>query len=122
MSISSSRISRIIISAMTAVNVIALFLMIILIEDIIMQHQGGRMDAFNAILTRRSTRKYTSEVPAKDTIERILETGRYAPSGGNNQTTHFLVITDPEILSELAGLVRNAFAGMEIREIGRAHV
>lgn len=90
--------------------------MIILIEDIIMQHQGGRMDAFNAILTRRSTRKYTSEVPAKDTIERILEAGRYAPSGGNNQTTHFLVITDPEILSEMAGLVRNAFAGMEIRE------
>ncbi len=74
------------------------------------------MDAFEAILTRRSTRKFSSEIPGRDAIEKILEAGRYAPSGGNSQTTRFLVVTDPEILSGLADIVRKAFAAMEIRE------
>ena len=59
------------------------------------------MDAFEAILTRRSTRKYAAEVPEKELIEKVIEAGRYAPSGGNSQTTHFLVITDPEVLKDI---------------------
>jgi len=74
------------------------------------------MDAFEAILTRRSTRKYKPELPDHSVIEKVLEAGRYAPSGGNSQTTHFLVITKPEVLSELAWIVRTAFAKMEIQE------
>lgn len=71
------------------------------------------MDTFEAILTRRSTRKFSPELPDKTLIEKVLEAGRYAPSGGNNQTTHFLVITDPAVLTELARIVQNAFAEME---------
>ena len=74
------------------------------------------MDAIEAIMTRRSTRKFAAAVPERELIEKVIEAGRYAPSGGNSQTTHFLVITDPEILTELAGIVRTAFAKMEIRE------
>ena len=74
------------------------------------------MDALEAIMTRRSTRKYAAEVPEKELIEKVIEAGRYAPSGGNSQTTHFLVITDPEVLKELAWIVQTAFAKMEIRE------
>lgn len=74
------------------------------------------MDAFDAILTRRSTRKFKPELPDRFMIEKILEAGRYAPSGGNSQTTHFLVITKPEVLSELAWIVRTAFAKMEIQK------
>ena len=74
------------------------------------------MDAIEAIVTRRSTRKCAAAVPERELIEKVIEAGRYAPSGGNSQTTHFLVITDPEILTELAGIVRTAFAKMEIRE------
>lgn len=74
------------------------------------------MDAFEAMLTRRSTRKYAAEVPGRELIEKVIEAGRYAPSGGNSQTTHFLVITDPEALKELAWIVQTAFAKMEIRE------
>ena len=74
------------------------------------------MDALEAIMTRRSTRKYASEIPARETIEKILEAGRYAPSGGNSQTTRFLVITDPDKLSGLADIVQKAFAGMDIQE------
>ena len=74
------------------------------------------MDAIEAILTRRSTRKFSPDVPGRELIEKVIEAGRYAPSGGNSQTTHFLVITDAEILKELAWIVQTAFAKMEIRE------
>ena len=74
------------------------------------------MDTFEAIFTRRSTRKLSPELPPRELIEQILRAGRYAPSGSNSQTTHFLVITNKEVLDKLAELVRQAFAGMELRD------
>ncbi len=71
------------------------------------------MEALEAILTRRSTRKYKAELPPRDLIEKVIEAGRYAPSGSNSQTTHFIVFTDKEILDKLAVLVKNEFAAME---------
>ena len=74
------------------------------------------MDAMEAILSRRSTRAFADKLPETSLIEKVIEAGRYAPSGGNSQTTHILVITDPVVLAELARIVRAAFAKMEIRE------
>ena len=74
------------------------------------------MEALEAILTRRSTRKYTDAVPEKELIEKVLEAGRYAPSGSNSQSTHFIVITDKSVLAELTELVRKAFAGMDAND------
>ena len=71
------------------------------------------MEAFEAILTRRSTRKYTDVVPEKELIEKVIEAGRYAPSGHNNQTTHFMIFTDKTVLDELASLVQAEFAKMD---------
>lgn len=70
------------------------------------------MDTLNAILTRRSTRKFKEQKLEKEVLDKLLEAGRFAPSGGNSQTTHFLVITNREILNELEELVKNAFASM----------
>lgn len=69
-----------------------------------------------AIITRRSTRKYADRMPEKNLIEKVIEAGRHAPSGGNNQTTHLIVFTDKKMLRELADLVREAFSGMEVTE------
>ena len=74
------------------------------------------MDALQAIFTRRSTRQLSPKVPDKELIEKVIEAGRYAPSGGNNQTTHFIVIADGKILAELAELVQAEFAQMELSE------
>ncbi len=74
------------------------------------------MNVYEAIITRRSTRKYTDRQPAKELVEKIVEAGRHAPSGGNNQTTHFFVITDKEVLAELAVKAREAFSKMEVTE------
>ena len=53
-------------------------------------------------------------MPDKKAVEAIIDAGRHAPSGGNNQTTHFIVISDPAVLSELVVLVREAFAKMKV--------
>jgi len=45
-----------------------------------------------AILERRSIRKYTDEPVSRDQITAILEAGRWAPSGLNNQPWRLLVI------------------------------
>lgn len=74
------------------------------------------MDALEAILTRRSTRNYRQDAVEAEKIEKILEVARQAPSGGNNQTNHFLVIRNPEVLRKLALMAEEAFAGMEITE------
>lgn len=74
------------------------------------------MDALEAILTRRSTRNYRQNAVEAEKIEKILEAARQAPSGGNNQTNHFLVIRNPEVLRKLALMAEEAFAGMEITE------
>ena len=71
------------------------------------------MDALEAIFTRRSTRRMKPELPPRELIEKVVEAGRAAPSGSNSQTTHFIVITKPEILMELATLVQSEFANME---------
>ena len=74
------------------------------------------MNAIETILTRRSTRSYSSAPVEKEKLEKIIEAGRYAPSGGNNQTNHFIVVQNPEVLKKLAELAQNAFAKMEVIE------
>lgn len=72
------------------------------------------MDALQAVVTRRSTRKMRPEMPERPLVEQVIGAGRCAPSGGNSQTTHFIVITGKERLEELAELVQTQFAEMEI--------
>ncbi len=71
------------------------------------------MNAMETIFTRRSTRKMKLDLPPREWIEQIVEAGRAAPSGGNSQTTHLIVITDRAILDRLAAIVQAAFAEME---------
>ena len=74
------------------------------------------MEAVEAVLTRRSTRRYSKEMPDKALIEKVIEAGRYAPSGGNNQTTHFIIFSDKGMLNEMVELVCREFAEMEISD------
>ena len=71
------------------------------------------MEAIEAIMTRRSTRKYKAEMPGKDLIEKVIEAGRYAPSGSNSQNTHFIVFNEKHILTAMADLVKEEFSKME---------
>lgn len=71
------------------------------------------MEIMEAILTRRSTRKFQNRLVEEDKLETILRMGRHAPSGSNRQSTHFLVVRDPRVLDALAEMVEKEFAAME---------
>jgi nitroreductase len=81
-----------------------------------MKEIKGGQDMLEFIRSRRSTRAFAESPVDQDLTEMVLEAGRYAPSGGNSQTSHFLVIRDRQILDKLALLVREAFADMETTE------
>ncbi len=74
------------------------------------------MDTYEAIITRRSTRKYKPVPVEPEILQKIIEAGRYAPSGGNNQTNHFLVVQNKDVLKRLVSLAETAFAKMEVNE------
>lgn len=54
-----------------------------------------------AILTRRSIRKYTQEQVPEALVKDLLVAAMCAPSAQNQQPWQFVVINQPEILSEL---------------------
>lgn len=68
------------------------------------------------IKSRRSTRKFKNEMVPEELISQVVEAGRYAPSGGNSQSTHFIVIENREVLDKLANLAKTEFAKMEVTE------
>ena len=74
------------------------------------------MNTFENIMTRRSTRKYLDQSVSQELLEKIIETGRYAPSGGNSQCNHFLVVQNKQIIDHLVKMVEKTFSKMEINE------
>ena len=74
------------------------------------------MEALEAIMTRRSTRNYKPDPVEPEKIEKILEAGRQAPSGGNSQSCHLLVIQNRDVIRKLVEMTERAFAGMEADE------
>ncbi len=55
----------------------------------------------DAILARRSIRKYTDEPVSDEHIRAILEAAMSAPSGMNRKPWHFVAVTDREKLDRL---------------------
>ncbi len=52
------------------------------------------MEAFDAILTRRSIRKYKPVKVSDENVKKLLECGFAAPTARNKRPLHFLVIED----------------------------
>lgn len=57
-----------------------------------------------AIRHRRSIRSFEARQVSDEMVETILEAGRWAPSGLNNQPWRFAVIRDARLREELSGL------------------
>ncbi len=59
------------------------------------------MDALEAIRKRRSVREYTGEPIPREDLETIVDAGRLAASGHNNQPWDFVVVTEREMIEQL---------------------
>jgi nitroreductase len=55
-----------------------------------------------AIKSRRSIRKYLPEPLKEEELAAILEAGSYAPSAHNDQSWHFTVVRNKELLDEIS--------------------
>jgi nitroreductase len=60
------------------------------------------MDIQQAILTRRSIRKYTGEPVSEEQIKAVIRAGTYAPSAHNGQPWRFVVVRDAGMLEKIA--------------------
>ncbi|MEM0231261.1 MAG: nitroreductase family protein [Candidatus Woesearchaeota archaeon] len=60
------------------------------------------MDLFEAIIERRSIRKFTDEPVYWGDVVKIIEAGMHAPSSGNLQNWKFVIITEEEKKKQIA--------------------
>ncbi len=62
------------------------------------------MDAMEAILSRRSIRRYTAQAVADEVVTDLLKAAMSAPSAGNQQPWQFLVVNERRILDEIPSI------------------
>lgn len=71
------------------------------------------MDLYEGILTTRAIRRYTDEPVTRTEIEACLRAAQQAPSGGNAQPWHYVVVTDVERRRQVAEIYRAAYERWE---------
>ncbi len=59
------------------------------------------METIAAILSRRSIRRYTDAPVAPELVDELLDAAMHAPSAGNQQPWHFVVITERSLLDAI---------------------
>ncbi|MEM2972417.1 MAG: nitroreductase family protein [Candidatus Bathyarchaeia archaeon] len=65
------------------------------------------MDFFEVVEKRRSIRKFKPKPIPTENLKKILEAGRLAPSAGNRQPWHFIVVRNPETKRALSVAANN---------------
>jgi nitroreductase len=63
---------------------------------------GEFMETMNAIFSRRSIRKYLPKPVTYDLIENILKAGMNAPSAGDEQPWHFVILNEHSLLQKIS--------------------
>jgi nitroreductase len=66
-----------------------------------MNHISADMEALEAIMTRRSIRRYTGEQVSPEHERKLLEAAMAAPSAHNRQPWHFIVVRSRETLDRI---------------------
>jgi len=71
---------------------------------LLVQPDDHTMDTFTCIRTRREVREYLNKSIPDESLQRILEAGRLAPSSKNSQPWHFIVIRNKDTLRKISEL------------------
>ncbi len=61
-------------------------------------------ELYDALLNRRSVRSYNDKPVSKETIEKIVEAGKYAPTGMGRQSPIIIAVTNKEMRDKLSRL------------------
>jgi nitroreductase len=60
------------------------------------------MDLYEAVVKRRSVRKFKPDAVPIEIVNKILEAAIWAPSASNVQPWHFVVVTDVDVKAKIA--------------------
>jgi nitroreductase len=63
-------------------------------------------DILDVITTRKSIRRYKADPIPDETLDKVLEAARWAPTGENYQPWRLIVIKDPETKNKIGDLAR----------------
>lgn len=66
-------------------------------------------ETIKTILNRRSIRTYKPEQIKDEELEIILQAGQYAPSARNQQSWHFTVVQNPEVLEKINAISKAVY-------------
>jgi nitroreductase len=66
------------------------------------------MDTLEALISRRSIRRYSNQKIDKELIIELIKYGEYAPSACNKQPWYFVIIDDKNILENITSFHPNA--------------
>ena len=59
------------------------------------------MSIYQAVIARRTVRDYTDRPVEEETVRRLLQAGRMAPSSSDSQPWHFVVVRERETIDKL---------------------
>ena len=63
------------------------------------------MDIYEVMRTTFSAREFTDEYVPNNVLYKILDQARFAPSGGNRQGAHVIVIRDNDMKRKIADIL-----------------
>ena len=63
----------------------------------------------NLIMTRRSVRQFKEDPIPDDLWKKLLDAGRYAPTGHNDQLVHFTIVHNQERLNQFSDEITKSF-------------
>ena len=63
-------------------------------------------ETVNLMITRRSVRKFKSDMIPKEIIDEIITAGTYAASGRNSQSPIIIAVTNKELRDKIQKLMR----------------
>ena len=67
------------------------------------------MELYEVMRTAFSARDFTDDPVSDEVVGRILDNARFAPSGGNRQGWHVIVVRDPAMRAALAPLIEPTY-------------
>lgn len=73
-----------------------------------MMEEIGLLEAMHS---QMSITRYKPDPVPREAIDRVVEAATKAPSGGNMQPWHFLVITDRDLIAHVGGIYREEWLG-----------
>ena len=70
------------------------------------------------VRTRRSVRTYKPDPIDDDMIRKVIEAGKWAPSGNNTQPFEIVVIRDPHLMEEVSGILKKVHGSKSKQDFG----